>query len=1186
MKKNLFALCALAAIAAGCAKNVIQEPVEGGTTVISATMADDPVEARTAIGEKTGTSYPIIWTAGDCISVNGCPSTALTEASISNNGKNATFEIEGLVSAPFTGVYPLSAVASYTDGAYKVTLPQVQHYTAGSFDPAAAVMLASGSSSLSFQNALAYLKVKVTEGSDAATIKSMKLAAGNGEALSGTFSAVFGETCSITATGSGSGVTLDCGDGVALGEELILAIPARTYAQGFVITVITTANKYQQVASSASFTAEAGKLYSTSFAYAEGGDYSSGIWTEEDLIAFLAAADGGVDGTYNTSQLDKTTASFGDYSQWVDTDGKVHLKADITLSQPVDWSKSVENRKNSVTNFDGYFDGEGHTITIASGTTWRTPLFINVWGTIANLTIAGEMRNDHAPELGSALVHALQEGGVLDNCTNRADITYDTVDQENWKNVFVAGLVALTSKATVTGCTNYGTLNVTGKAQNLARVGGVAVYADYETVITGCTNYGEIIGSTYSFEGNRIAEVGGVVGYAAHNASVTNCYNRAAVFNTGKAKQVGGVIASARTDLSGLHNYAPIVQGDDNDSTTVGGVINWIGAGYTLSNSTNNAALTAGKAKEIGGVILTVYGSARNCTNNGTIYASNRSTVVGGVARTVESAGVLENCTNAADFLVMSAYLAGVVAKNQGTVTGCTNNGNISFGATKCRAAGIAYDNKAIMTDCVNNGSIDCDQTFCNIGGIICRNSYTTSDSVNTYATLTNCDNNGTITVTGENSRAAGICFNMVGGTIKDCDNTADVTIDLVPVSAGVVEFASGVVGIVSRQDLSVTDVANIFSNATGSYSPVSTYKQNIHESKLLIENCTNTGHIKIKAAPASSSAFLRNVAIGGIVGWNWGATTDDAYLEIKDCTNGDPQATTDTDYYYVQFQQSVNPPSYLAPALGGIIGQSAPYNAGSGGVTISPYTEGYATSSWRDGMKLVIDGCKSYGVVANGDSWSGGAGFTTRAIRGSGGIGGLLYGSKDEGQSVIVRNCTSNAYVFMGPIKGKNGFTPSSKSNCVGGIAGCAAYVDVDNCTVKGQVGSTTRFILAAGGIFGTCIERFSITNCSLEMPMGYCNNQQRQHWGLAVGGIVAFPTAAARNQGYATLSGSVISNNVFKPGTVNEWVLNGNDDVIASHAVEIDAANFRNYIICAADAANNATNGWLTMSGNTFGD
>lgn len=1193
MKKSFLMIFALAAIAAGCTQTEPQEPVEGGITVLEATLGEDPSEARTAIGEKTGNTYPVIWTEGDCISVNGCPSLPLTATSIGSTGKTATFEVEGLVSAPYKGVYPLSAVSSYANDTYEVTLPQVQEYTAGSFDPAAAVMLSYGNGSLAFQNVLAYLKIQVAEGSDPATIRMLKLSAGNGEALSGTFTASFGETCSLVTTTSGSGVTLDCGDGVALGTDIVIAIPARTYASGFIITVITTQNKYQQVASSASFTAEAGKIYSTSFTYAEGGDYSTGIWTEEDLIAFLAAADGGKAGSYNHAQVDKTTAEFGDYSKWVDTDGKVHLKADITLNQPVDWSSNVNNRKNCVTNFDGHFDGEGHTITIAPGTTWRTPIFINVWGTIENLTIAGEMHANHAPELCSALVHSLQEGALLENCTNRADITYDTADQSSWKNLLAGGLVTFTNKATVRGCTNYGTLNIGGKVATFARVGGVAAYSDYESLITDCTNYGELITSIYSFEGKRIAEVGGVVGYAAHDGTVTNCYNRASALATGSAKEVGGVISSARSNVSGLHNYCPITQEEENDSTTVGGVINFIGSGYTLSNSTNNATLTAGGAKEIGGVVFGVYGTATGCVNNGTIYTSQRKTVVGGVAREVQPAGVLENCSNTADFLVMSAYLAGVVAKNLGTVTNCSNSGNIEFGTTKCRAAGIAYDNQKTMTDCVNTGTITCDQTFCNMAGIACKNSYVTASGVNTYATMTNCDNSGAITVTGENSRVGGVCFNMCGGTLTGCDNSGAIQLNISPVlnsgANGTVEFAGGVVGIVSHRDLSITDVNNIFATAKdGRYSPVTTYADNIFDAMVTIENCTNTGRIEIESTP--SGGWLRNVAIGGIVGWNWAQSSDDYYLKVLNCTNGEEN----TDKAYLYFTQA-GASAYSTPAVGGIIGWSGPYNTSkpSGNIyDCMPYIPSIAQSNSDLGYKVWIEGCESYGSIYNMASYSNSPsapGF--RVMRPCGGIAGVLYGNSTC--HAVVKDCKSAAYVLMGTTGTGDNTWKQSMENVVGGIAGAAGFVDVDGCTVetsvKGKygVGSETRYVLASGGIFGAAVEKFSIKNCNVKSKIGYMNRGIRtgsgteedpyvynayEYWGLAVGIV----NVQNRSRGYTWITGSEIANNKFNPETVK---VNGTIQTIT-------ADNFADCIISAADAADNATNHWLTLSGNTFGE
>ena len=64
------------------------------------------------------------------------------------------------------------------------------------------------------------------------------------------------------------------------------------------------------------------------------------------------------------------------------------------------------------------------------------------------------------------------------------------------------------------------------------------------------------------------------------------------------------------------------------------------------------------------------------------------------------------------------------------------------------------------------------------------------------------------------------------------------------------------------------------------------------------------------------------------------------------------------------------------------------------------------------------------------------------------------------------------------------------------------------------------------------------------------------------------------------------MIANNVFNPGVVNETIYNADTEVSPKHVVDINSGNFESYIISSADAANNATNHWLTLSGNTFGE
>ena len=55
-------------------------------------------ETRTQLGEKAGEVYPLYWSDGDKISVNGVESNAL---SVSENSAVATFTVAGVVITPY-----------------------------------------------------------------------------------------------------------------------------------------------------------------------------------------------------------------------------------------------------------------------------------------------------------------------------------------------------------------------------------------------------------------------------------------------------------------------------------------------------------------------------------------------------------------------------------------------------------------------------------------------------------------------------------------------------------------------------------------------------------------------------------------------------------------------------------------------------------------------------------------------------------------------------------------------------------------------------------------------------------------------------------------------------------------------------------------------------------------------------
>ena len=141
MKITRFAFSALAVLACvSCSREVFSESEEGknpgfaeGKTYITVGMPD----TKTILGEADASGVrKVYWQNGDKINVNGAASEAL--AGVDGESSSALFEFSVLLDYPYNLMYPASAYKE----AGKVTFPATQNYTAGSFDPAAAISVA------------------------------------------------------------------------------------------------------------------------------------------------------------------------------------------------------------------------------------------------------------------------------------------------------------------------------------------------------------------------------------------------------------------------------------------------------------------------------------------------------------------------------------------------------------------------------------------------------------------------------------------------------------------------------------------------------------------------------------------------------------------------------------------------------------------------------------------------------------------------------------------------------------------------------------------------------------------------------------------------------------------------------------------------------------------------------------
>ena len=150
-------------------------------------------------------------------------------------------------------VYPYDETATITDdGKISLTLPAVQTYAENSFGRGANTMLAATENVedtfLGFKNACGYLKLKFYN-ADGATIKSIEVKGNGDEKIAGAATATiaFAEAPQLTmADDATTTITIDCGDGVALGTtaeaatEFWVVIPETTFEGGITITVTDT----------------------------------------------------------------------------------------------------------------------------------------------------------------------------------------------------------------------------------------------------------------------------------------------------------------------------------------------------------------------------------------------------------------------------------------------------------------------------------------------------------------------------------------------------------------------------------------------------------------------------------------------------------------------------------------------------------------------------------------------------------------------------------------------------------------------------------------------------------------------------------------------------------------------------------------------------------------------------------
>lgn len=267
--KTIFLAIALLTTFSSCSEVIDNPATEPSQESVQLEITiSDKIESKTLATDE-GETYSVTWTGTETVSVNGQHSKAIdVDAS---NPKCAVFTFDG-VTAPYASVYPASACKSVSGITGTVCLPSEQRYVKDSFDPDAALMLgySQQEGKVEFHHAVSYLDVKVKM-SDSTPLESISVSGNLAESMSGEFHVDFNTLKVSNNDKDASIITVKAdAEGIPSDAYVMIAIPARTYTEGIILTLKDINGQTSVFKSSVEFQAEAGVVYPTELAVETG----------------------------------------------------------------------------------------------------------------------------------------------------------------------------------------------------------------------------------------------------------------------------------------------------------------------------------------------------------------------------------------------------------------------------------------------------------------------------------------------------------------------------------------------------------------------------------------------------------------------------------------------------------------------------------------------------------------------------------------------------------------------------------------------------------------------------------------------------------------------------------------------------------------------------------------------------
>ena len=499
-----------------CTKQT-QQPAE--ELVLEVSMPE--TLTKTVLGPKAAGVYPVLWSVGDYITVNGVPSKPLT--ALEAGATTAVFHF----SAPIKTPYHVQ---------YGTEVPAFQQYTDGNICAFSAPMQATSyEAAFTLKHQACVLSLPL---SGSVTVAGISVSAIDGTPLSS------GGTVQLTMPGGGVSISS--------AKTFCLAVQPAVLEKGLSVDIYTTTGDRMNLVSFVDETLTAGTVYkfpATSFKanahpvtviadYAQLKDFAEKVAAGEKYLQARMTADIAADNTW--TPLEGFTGDFdgGGYTLsglkkafanelqgcirnlTVEADITIASKDDIVGEESVFWAGILTNRM--------------YTGALVSNCVAKGSLSYNQWG----------------KELRAGAFCGYAARGSIEHCTNQASISVQ--GDGSWA-VQAGGIVgrvyASGDQVNITGCTNEGSLSLSGTLKT-TEAGGIVGQFQPATASTlsGCSFTGDI-----SFESSSTLSgamnLGGIAG-SVKTASIADCSSAGTMTvnsSSSGAIRAGGILGNAQS---------------------------------------------------------------------------------------------------------------------------------------------------------------------------------------------------------------------------------------------------------------------------------------------------------------------------------------------------------------------------------------------------------------------------------------------------------------------------------------------------------------------------------------------------------------------------------------------------------------------------------------------------------------